>query len=377
MSGEGLTTSHPGPTGPRVCWDAALRPPLDPRVREALLAAYDAGWADPSRLYREGRTARLLLDAARESVAASLGPGVRADEVTFTGSVALARQLAVLGVAGAASTPVAATAVEHSAILAAADRRGLVVVPVGSDGRVAPRDAATIAGGAAALAVQAANAELGVLQPLEEVLDLVDVPVVVDVGPATGLVDVPPGWQVLVAGADCAGGPTGVGILAVRGGRWRPPLPADDPVGRVAGTPDVPSIVAAARALEIRRDDRALLGDVRGHRDRLVREIPRAIGDVHVLGSEEHSLPHMASFTILYADGERLIESLDAAGFAVASGSACTSDTRRPSHVLVAIGAVTHGNLRIGLPLTTTADDVDRFLAHLPVAVAGARRGVE
>jgi cysteine desulfurase len=341
------------------------------------MAAYDAGWADPTRLYREGRTARMLLDAARESVAATLGPGVRADEVTFTGSVALARQLAVLGVAAATASPIAATAVEHSAVLAAADRRGLVVVPVGPDGRVAPREAATVATGAAALAIQAANSELGVLQPLQEVLDLVEVPVVVDAGPAVGLVDLPPGWQVLVAGADCAGGPTGVGILAVRGGRWRPPLPTDEPVGRVAGTPDVPSIVAAARALELRRDDRALLAGVRTHRDRLVREIPRTVDDVHVLGSAEHSLPHMASFTILYADGERLIEALDAAGFAVASGSACTSDTRRPSHVLVAIGAVTHGNLRIGLPLTTTADDVDRFLLHLPDAVVRARRGAE
>lgn len=380
MSGEVFPTSVPADLRGRTCWDAALRPPLDGRVRDALLSAYDVGWADPARLYREGRTARLLLDAARESVAASLGSAdqpIRPDQVTFTSSVALARQLAVLGVAGAGQTPVAATAIEHSTVLAAADRRGLVSIPVGTDGRVEPADAARLTPGCAAVCVQAANGELGVLQPLEEVIARMAVPVVVDVGPAAGAVDLPGGWQVLVAGADSIGGPAGVGILVVRGGRWRSPLPLDDPTARVAGVPDVPVIAAAARALELRRADRPALEDLRTHRDRLRVDIPALIPDAYALGSAEHALPHMAAFTILYADGERLVAGLDAAGFAVASGSACTSDTRRPSHVLVAIGAVTHGNLRIGLPLGTTRADVDRFLAALPGVVAEARRGAQ
>ncbi len=105
-------------------------------------------------------------------------------------------------------------------------------------------------------------------------------------------------------------------------------------------------------------------------------EVPRSAPDILVLG-RPGSAPHIICFTVLYADGEVLVSELDRAGFAVSSGSACTSDTRRPSHVLAAMGAITHGNLRISLPPDITAADVEAFLAALAPAVAAARDAAE
>ena len=348
---------------------------MSAEVRDALLAAQDAGWADPDRLYREGRRARLLLDAARESVAASIGGQVRPDQVAFTGSGALARQLAVLGIARGASGPVAASAVEHSEILACADQRGLVTVPVDRTCRVQVAEAIRAARGAAAICLQAANGEIGTLQPVLQVADRIDIPLVTDASHLLGHAPVPDGWSVLVASAETFGAPAPIGILAVRGGDWRSPLPAPAGPGvRVAGVADVPTIVAAARALELRLAATARYEHVRALVDVLRERLPAVAEDIEVLGDAHERLPHLLTFTCLYADGGRLVEELDRHGFTVASGSACVADTRRPSHVLAAMGALTHGNLRLGLPLEATLADVERFLQVLPAALTVARQ---
>jgi cysteine desulfurase len=165
-----------------------------------------------------------------------------------------------------------------------------------------------------------------------------------------------------------------VGVLVVRSGlRWRSPIPTDE-AGRRAGFPNVPGIVAAATALE---EATAQLPQTTATRSaltaRLRREVPQAASDVVALGPDRDRLPHLTCFTVLYADGEVLVTELDRAGFAVSSGSACTADTRRPSHVLAAMGAVTHGNLRVSLPPDATDADLDDFLAALPAAIHAAR----
>ncbi|RJK96902.1 cysteine desulfurase family protein [Vallicoccus soli] len=366
--------------------DAASAHPLHPAAREVWAAALEQGWADPARLHAEGRRAGLLLEEARAGVAAVLG--AHPDEVSFTASGTQACHLAVLGASAARRDPagaVVATAVEHSAVLQAArahERSGgaLRLVPVDREGRAAAEDVAALAGpGTALVAVQAGNHEVGTTQPVAEVGAACaerGVPLLVDAAQAVGRAPVPAGWSLLTASAHKWGGPPGVGVLVVRRGtRWRSPLPEDEREGgRVPGPPAVPAVLAAAVALQAA----AAAQDAESARlsrlvERLRREVPRRVPDVALLGSAEHRLPHLVAFSCLYVDGESVVTALSRAGHAVSSGSSCTASTLRPSHVLEAMGVLTHGNVRVSLPAGTTDADVERFLDDLPGVVAGLR----
>jgi cysteine desulfurase len=360
--------------------DAASGAPLHPIAREAMAAALSDGWADPARLYGQARRARMLLDAARESMAESLG--ARPDEISFTASGTQALHAAVLGTLAGnhrAGAVFVHSAVEHSAVLHAgeqhADRGGRSVsVGVDADGRVDPAAFVAAADGAAAAALQVGNHEVGTLQPLDAVGGGVSCPLVADATQAVGQVPLPDSWSVLAADARMWGGPPGLGVLAVRTGvRWSSPYPADDR-GRIPGAPDIPAAVAAAASL------RAVLGtreaDARRRRalvDRIRAAVSATVPDVEVLGDPVGRLPHIVTFSCLYVDGEALVTALDRLGFAVSSGSSCTSSTLEPSHVLVAMGALTSGNLRISLHRETTEDEVSRFLQALPPVIASVR----
>jgi cysteine desulfurase len=184
------------------------------------------------------------------------------------------------------------------------------------------------------------------------------------------------GWSVLTGAAGAFGGPASVGILVLRRGtRWRAPYPTDDyQDARWPGAPDVPAIVAASVALETwLADQEAVAQRQFGLVDRLRRGISERVPDVDVAGDPDVRVPHLLTCSMLYVDGETLTLELDRAGFAVASGSACSASSETPSHVLAAMGALTHGNLRIGLTRTTTADDVDALLAAMAPIVAEIR----
>lgn len=352
----------------------------------------DDGWADPGRLYREGRRARLLLDAARESVAAVIG--ARPDEVAFCSSGTTAAQLALLGaLAGRRHTVqhLVVSAVEHSCVLASArwhEAAGGAVTTVGVDplGRV-DVDAYTAAlrPETALASLQSANHEVGTVQPVAAVAAVCRdraVPLHVDAAQSVGRVALPDGWDLLTASARKWGGPPGVGVLAVRRGvRWRAPWPEDEHEGgRVAGTVALPLVVAAAAALDARRhgaaEEAARLSRLV---DRVRAELPARVPDVEMLGDPVERLPHIVAFSCLYVAGEALMTELDRAGFSVSSGSSCASSAIAPSHVLAAMGALTHGNVRLSLHAGVTEDDVTRLLDTLPPMVAGLRglAGVE
>lgn len=366
-----------------VYLDAASGLPLHATAREALLAALQDGWADPARLYGAGRRARLLLDSAREAMAEQLG--ARPEEVSFTANGTQALQAAVLGtLAGNRRAPVLVhSAVEHSAVLHAAETHaaaGGQSVPVGVDrhGRVDAEvfAAAANAHGVAAAALQAANHEVGTMQPVAEVAALAPaVPLVVDATQSLGRVDVPPGWSVLAADARMWGGPA-VGVLAVRTGtRWRSPYPADErEYGRSPGIPNLPAVVAAAASLRaVRSEQAAESARLFALVERIRAAVPALVPDVEVLGDPATRLPHIVTFSCLYVDGEALLTALDRRGFAVSSGSSCTSSTLEPSHVLVAMGALTSGNVRVSLHRDTSEADVEAFLNVLPTVVAEVR----
>ena len=225
-----------------------------------------------------------------------------------------------------------------------------VAVPVDRLGRVdlGAFTAAVSGDGVAAAALMSANHEVGTVQPIADaaaVCEAAGVPLLVDAAQSLGRVPVPSGWSVLTASAHRVGWPAG---------HWG----AGGPQGRSvasrrarAGIPvPLPLVVAAAAALraaaaEADREARRLSALVDEIRATVVASVP----DVEVVGDPIDRLPHLVTFSCLYVDGEALLHALDRRGFAVSSGSSCTSSTLRPSHVLEAMGVLSHGNVRVSL----------------------------
>ncbi len=363
-------------------WDAAAGVPPHPVARQALLAALEDGWADPGKLYTHGRRARQLLDAARGAMAENLG--VRADEVRFCASGTAAAQAAVAGArAGRRATgdTVVHSAIEHSAVLHAAAAGPAVAVPVDRLGRVdeSAFETAVRGPGVALAALISASHEVGTVQPVERVAaacTAAGVPLFVDAAQSVGRVPVPDGWSLLSASAHKWGGPAGVGVLVVRKGtRWVPPWPGAEPnaLDQPGGT-FLPALVAAAAALRAVTAEAAAEADrLRPLVDRIRTRVAATVPDVEVVGDPVDRLPHLVTFSCLYVDGEALLHALDRAGFAVSSGSSCTASTLRPSHVLEAMGVLSHGNVRVSLHRGSTAEEVDRFLDVLPGIVERLR----
>ncbi|QPP09279.1 aminotransferase class V-fold PLP-dependent enzyme [Streptomyces bathyalis] len=370
-------------------FDAASSVPLHPVAREALIASLDEGWADPARLHREGRRARVLLDAARETAAEAVG--CRPDELVFTPSGARALHTGIAGaLAGRrrAGRRLVVSAVEHSAVLHAAAAHeaaggAVTEVPVGRTGRVAAADFAAALGEDTALAcLQSANHEVGTEQPVTEVAGLCSgagVPLLVDAAQSLAWGRAGEGWSLLAGSAHKWGGPAGVGLLAVRKGvRFVAPPPTDErESARSPGFENIPAIVAAAASLRaVRAEADAAAERLRVLVDRVRARVPELVPDVEVVGDPVRRLPNLVTFSCLYVDGEALLHALDRLGFSVSSGSSCTSSTLTPSHVLRAMGVLSEGNIRLSLPPVpgpSAEEDVERFLEVLPEAVREVR----
>ncbi|MCX5245424.1 cysteine desulfurase/sulfurtransferase TusA family protein [Streptomyces sp. NBC_00201] len=367
-------------------FDAASSAPLHPLARQALLASLDEGWADPARLYREGRRARMLLDAAREAAAEAVG--CRTDELVFTSSGTRAVHT---GIAGALAgrhrigRHLIVSAVEHSSVLHAADTHeagggSVTRIEVDRRGRVTPASYADALRPDTALAcLQSANHEVGTEQPVADVAAVcreAGVPLLVDAAQSLGWGPIEGDWSLLAASAHKWGGPSGAGLLVVRKGvRFAPPGPVDErESGRAPGFENLPAIVAAAASLRAVRAEAAQEAvRLRELTERIRVRVAQSVPDVEVVGDPERRLPGIVTFSCLYVDGETLLHELDREGFSVSSGSSCTSSTLTPSHVLKAMGVLSEGNVRVSLPTGTTREEVERFLEVLPGVVAGVR----
>jgi cysteine desulfurase len=267
------------------------------------------------------------------------------------------------------------SAVEHSSVFHAARWWESVhagtseVVGVDSLGHVGP-----LPQDAGVLAVQHGNPEVGTLQSI----DPGEVPWFMDACATAGRMPLPAGWSAAAASAHKWGGPAGVGVLLVRkGARWRNPYPGDDRIDeRTLGFENVPAALAAAAALQAMTGEaESLAARQAGLIDR-VRAAATAVPDTEVVGDPVRRLPHLVTFSCLYVDGEALVTELDRLGFGIASGSACTASTLTPSHVLEAMGVLTHGNVRLSLTRSSTDAEIDAFLAALPDVVRRLRAEV-
>ncbi len=328
----------------------------------------------------------MLLDAAREAAAEAVG--CRADELVFTSSGTRAVHTGIAGaLAGRRRTGrhLIVSAVEHSSVLHSAelfeaDGGTVTRVPVQRTGAVtveAYQDA--LRPDTALACLQSANHEVGTEQPVAAVAEVcreAGVPLLVDAAQSLGWERVEGDWSLLTASAHKWGGPSGVGLLAVRKGvRFAARGPVDErESGRAAGFENLPAIVAAAASLRaVRAEAAAEAVRLRELTERIRTRVPELVPDAEVVGDPERRLPGTVTFSCLYVDGEALLHELDREGFSVSSGSSCTSSTLTPSHVLRAMGVLSEGNVRVSLPPGAAREDVERFLEVLPGVVAGVR----
>lgn len=382
-----------GTPAPRVYLDHASAVPTHPAALSALgqVAADFAG--DPARHHAEGRAARDLLESARGAVARAVAGAP--ERVLFTSGGTEAVHLAVRGAAAAnrlRPRRIVSCAVEHSAVLAAADatEHEHVLVPVDADGHVdLDALAAALRPGAALVNLQHANHETGTLQPVAQAAALcrdVDALLHVDACQTVGRIPVDVGTlgaDFLSLSAAKFGGGRGTGALAWSPrARFSPQLTGDEREGRRrSGLEHLPGIAAMAETLLHLRPDAptgpAAAESARSDRlRRRLRDRLRALPDVEVHGPDNDALPHIVAASALYVDGEALVGELDRAGFAVHSGSSCASTSGQPSHVLAAMGALTHGHVRMSWGPGVSADDLDALVAVLDAAVRALRARV-
>ena len=360
--------------------DHAATSPLRPAVLEAMLPYMTAGAGNPSSLHATGRRARGAIDEAREIIAAGIGAQPR--EIVFTAGGTEADNLAVKGVAWAATARgrhLVTTAVEHKAVIKATavlERANfeVVVLPVDPAGRVDPLDvAAALSERTTLVSVMAANNEVGTLQPIAEIGDIVrghgarfhvdaiqhaaHLPIDVDA------------WQadLVSLSAHKLGGPQGVGALYVRRGtQLLPQLQGGSQERqRRAGTENVAGIVGFGAAFELARADLAAEADRLRVLSARLREGLLAIEGVMLTGHPADRLPNNVSVVIEGVEGGDLVAALDLEGVEVSTGSACTSGSTEPSHVLLAMGIdsyVAHGSLRITSGPGTMTADIDAAL---------------
>ncbi len=354
------------PGGGRVFLDASGSAPMSARTREAYLAAIDEGWADPERLHHESRRARTLLDKAREAIAEVLGSPTERTLLVPTFGLAFDRAIGGITAARRGRTRVVASAIERRPLLRIANRlsASVTLVPVDDDGRLDLTTFADVLDGDVSLvAVQHANQEIGTIQKLEAVHSLTQraqLPLVVDATTSIGHVDPPSHWDALAADPSDWGAPRGVAIVAFAPAiTWMPVPPI------VANKVNVPAALAAAVALKEREDKRAEATTRLKSLTSRLRNAIRVMKGASVIGDPTISLPHVVTAVFDGVDGEALASALDREGFAVASGSACTTEPSPESHVLKALGIATLGNLRISLHPRIADTDIDRFLATL------------
>lgn len=377
-------------------FDAVSGGPLSGAAREALLHGVDLAWANPGRLHHPGRVANQLLNAARESCARALG--FSTNEIVFTQSVPLAFRLALGGLIES-NTRVVASAVEQSYLLndlASLPNDQLSLIGVDGAGRIDINEfQSTISSSKSnkpvVVVLQMANHEVGTRQPCDEI-DLGPIGGVAWLADATlsaALEPIPQRVDVAVVNPASWGGPLGVGLLCVRN-RVSFSLAlgigdhARDAAGlqRLLGEPNAGLALACAASLEEvvsrRLQVRAELETLARHlRDRLASDVK----DVVLLGAADDidTTPGLVSFSLLYVDGEALLSELAKFDVAVTSGSSCVTDAIGPSHVLIAMGALSQGNIRVSIPIGATLAEIDQLADQIAMAATNVRvtSGVE
>jgi cysteine desulfurase len=375
----------------RIFMDYAATTPTDPEVVKAMLPYYTESFGNPSSLYSYGQENKDAIDMARKTVAAAIG--ARPEEIIFTSGGTEADNTALAGVARAnknRGNHIITSAIEHHAVLETAhalQKEGFeaTIVPVDDNGIVDPLDIKrAITPKTTLISVMHANNEVGSIQPIAEISKVareagvyLHTDAVQTVGHLPVNVDTL-GVDLLSVSAHKFYGPKGVGFLYVRRGTRMEPFMhgGAQERGRRAGTENVAGIVGLATALELAlasldeetRRQTAL-------RDRLIRGLMQ-IGGVQLNGHPTQRLPNNVNVSVDYVEGESMLLNLDLDGICVSTGSACSSTSAEPSHVLKALNIApekAHCSLRFTLGKWTTDAEITRVLEVMPPMVKRLR----
>jgi cysteine desulfurase len=377
----------------RIYLDNAATTAMRPEVVEAMLPFMRERFANPSSPHTSGQLARRALDDARERTAAAIG--AKPSEIVFTGGGSEADSLAIFGIMDACTDRgdgFITSSVEHHAVLHAADtlkRRGahVKVLAVDAEGLVDPDALArTIDERTVLVSIMHANNEIGTMQRIRELADvahargaLFHTDAIQSVGHVPlDVADL--GVDALTLSAHKFEGPKGVGALFVkRGVRVRPRVVGGmQEFGKRAGTENVAGIAGLATALALACSELGAYGSiVAAMRDRLIDTVCARVTDCALNGSRTRRLPNNASLRFARCDAMTIMAALDVEGIEVSTGSACTSGSLEPSHVLTAIGLqpeAARGTVRFSLGRTTTDAEIDRVISVLPGIVEKMRQ---
>ncbi len=366
----------------RVYFDHSGTTPVHPEVAEEICRYLTMdNFGNPSSIHHYGRQIRIKVAEARGKVARALGadPG----EIVFTSGGTESDNMAIHGAAITnknRGNHIITSAVEHHAVLNTVKALGkegfdITILPVDQYGMVSVDDvAAAITDRTILITIMHANNEVGTIMPVAEIGKLArERKIIFHVDAVQSFGKIPVnvddlGVSLLSLSGHKIYGPKGIGALYIRKGtRWRQTLfhgGAQERLRR-AGTENIPGIMGLARAAELAMENRdAESSRLQDLRDRIIRELT-GIEGVRLTGHPVLRLPNHASFIFKYIEGESMLLSLDMKGIAASTGSACTSGSLEPSHVLLAMGIPTeeaHGSLRLTLGKDNTREDVDYFV---------------
>jgi cysteine desulfurase len=363
----------------RVYLDHNASTPVHPEVLEAMLPYFADRFGNPSSIHGFGREARDGVEAARQSVAHFLRVGK--DEILFTSGGTESDNAAVKGIAAARGRGhIVTSAVEHHAVLRsvqALEKQGFeaTYVPVDGHGMVDPDDVRrALRPDTIVVSIMHANSEVGTIQPVAAIGRLTrerEIPFHVDAVQTFGKLPLDVdglGIDVLSFSSHKIYGPKGTAGLYIRKGTKMVSVQhgGEHERRRRAGTENVPGIIGLGKAVEVRaRDMAAEETRVRALRDRLWEGLERRVPEMRLNGHPTERLPGTCNVCFRHIESESIVLGLDLKGIAVSAGSACTSGSIEPSHVLVAMGVPLDwamGTVRCSLGRTTTAEDIDYVL---------------
>ncbi|NLM14213.1 MAG: cysteine desulfurase NifS [Epulopiscium sp.] len=376
----------------KIYFDHAATTAMHPKVVEAMVPYFTENFGNPSSIYEIARKNKQALDEARDKIAKLLGADPR--EIYFTSGGTESDNWAIKGIANAykeKGNHIITSAIEHHAVLHTCEyleSKGYEVtyLPVNEHGQVDPQDVLkAIKDNTILISIMYANNEIGTIQPIEEIGRIAREKGIVfhtDAVQAVGHIPI----DVKKANVDLLSlsghkfhGPKGVGVLYIRKGIKIKPLlhGGAQERGRRGGTENVPGIVGLAKALEIAVENmEENTQKMTELRDYIIEGIKSRIDHVKLNGHPTDRLPNNINFTFDFIEGESLLLLLDMKGIYASSGSACTSGSLDPSHVLLAIGLPherAHGSLRITLGDENTKEEADYLLEVLPPIVQRLR----
>jgi len=338
----------------RVTGNFTSESPLHPAAREALLAAFDQGWADPKKISQSSARAAILKNQSLENIGNRLG--LRPDAIEIIGEPALGHFLAIAGLLSP-SQNFAYASIDKGKIRAIARAHSGPVQELEVDSKGQISDATNLPDDTV-ISLQLANGETGVIQKF---LPTQSMKIAVDATASGPRLPLPENWSTALFDAQSWAGPSGVGILAISDSGYTYPLPRIAPI-KSPGTYSLPLLIAASIALENFAPEDA---EIR----RYLIESFTGMAGVSVVAAETQALPHKISLSIPGIAGEQLVRALAEGGADVDSGSACSAADLQPSHVLAAMGYPTTGHVRITLHSGTTHSEIDALKKAISQAI--------